>query len=141
MKIFILALSFFCLAACGSSASVEAESQAEPLKAESLEGQNFELIAVGGQPFQNQQAVTLVFRDNLELGGQICNSYHGQGRLQEGRLVVDNMASTRKICPTTGLDELEQAFFQLLAGSCPIELQGSVLTLGEGENAFVFERR
>lgn len=84
-------------------------------------------------------APTLEFGDDFQVSGRICNTYRGQGELQDDVLSVRAVASTRMLCPNTNLGQLETSFFKMLENGATLSMDGDRLSLKQGGSSLVFK--
>lgn len=123
------------------SAPPSSGGSAYGLTKEFLITQQFTLSEINEANFSGERIPTLEFGDGFMVTGRICNSYRGQGELVDSVLTVKAIASTRMLCPGTGLDELETRFFQMLDAGAQIAMDGSRLTLKQGDTTLTFKSR
>lgn len=104
--------SLYVLLLCGFvSASVPA---ADPGNFGGFGGRRFALKSVDGAETSYEKEILLQFAADGTVSGNICNSFRGPGRLENGILVVDPIAATRMLCTAGGLSALENRVFAML---------------------------
>lgn len=119
-----------------------AAGESSGLTREFLMHQKFVLVQVNEADYVSPGELptpSLEFGDDFLVSGRICNNYRGPGELQGKVLSVRAVASTRMMCPDTGLDELERKFFQMLEGGAALSMDGDRLTLKQGDSSLVFK--
>ena len=115
------------------------EADIAAITAETLVGKSFTLVSVNGEKFSGEQVPTLAFGADMAVSGQVCNRFNGSGELVDGLLKVGPLAATRMACPPGPLGQLEQDIFVLLGSPVVVSLDGSVLTLNQGDTTLVYE--
>ena len=115
------------------------EDDIADITAETLAGKSFTLVSVNGEKFSGERVPTLAFGADMRVSGQVCNRFNGSGELVDGLLKVGPMAATRMACPPGPLGQLEQDIFALLGAPVVVSLDGSVLTLNQGDTTLVYE--
>lgn len=122
--------------------SAPAAGDSSGLTREFLMHQKFTLAQVNEDDYISPQDLptpTLEFGDDFLVSGRICNNYRGSGELRDDVLSVRAVASTRMLCPDTGLNELETKFFKMLEGGAALSMDGDRLTLKQGGSSLVFK--
>jgi heat shock protein HslJ len=112
------------------------------LAPEFLTGHTFKLAAVNGVDFTAKEAAevpTLAFGEGLRISGRICNLFNGPGRLENGRLTVKPMVSTRMACLDESLGQLETLVTRLLENGADLFIDGSSLSLRRGDTTLRYE--
>lgn len=102
----------------------------------------FVLRSVNGQDYTHKERVPdLEFGEGFRVFGQMCNRYTGQAALEDGKLFVRQMASTKMLCPDTKLNQLEDAFAQMVHAGADLAFDGSTLTLVGNNLEMLFDLR
>ena len=84
---------------------------------------------IAGSPSADGVRSTLEFAKPGQAGGTTgCNQYFGPVSLENGQIVFGNLASTRKMCPPSEMDQ-EQRFLQALAASRRLALSADEQSL------------
>jgi len=103
-----------------------------------LAHQRFTLTRVNEADYRGEQRPFVEFGEQGLVSGKICNNFRGPGQLNNGVLTVEAMASTRMMCPSGGLNELETRFFNILSQGAELSMEGSSLIFKQGGNVMVF---
>lgn len=135
----------FCmlLAAIATGCSAQEISAPPPtgtsLTKEQLLHHNFVLTSVNGKTFKGKDQIpSIEFNEGFRVTGAVCNRFMGQGTLESGVLRIEKMASTMMMCPDQKLNELESTFAAMMETGAAISLEGTLLTLKEGNRTFVY---
>lgn len=131
---FLLATALFCmlpLSAC-SSPSVTPEM---------LVHHNFTLVSVDNKAYQGQTVPNIAFNEGMRVSGAICNQFMGQGELKNDVLTVKQMASTRKMCFESELNDYEALITSLLSDGAKVEFKDKLLILKNDEHEVVYKLR
>lgn len=126
-KTMLLLLGAMALNGC-SHASHMTGSQPD---AGQLANRMFILRAVDGQTVTPREGMKpgISFGDSLKVTGVMCNRFFGQGKLEQGRLSVPQMASTRMMCSDPQLNQWEQTLSAVLLKGADVKLNEKTLTL------------
>ena len=111
------------LGGCSSASQHDAQA--------SLANRNFVLTTVDGQSISAPQGMKpgINFSDEMRVTGVMCNRFFGQGKLEQGRLSVPQLASTRMMCSDPQLNQWEQTLSAVLTRGAEVRLSGMTLTL------------
>lgn len=110
-------------------------SEADDALAKALAGRRFMLKTMGGEQFVADDVPQpyIQFDENMRISGSACNQFSGQGRLRQGQLRVDQLASTLKMCINPLLMQFEGMFHMMLRTGGQISLDGKTLRMnGQG---------
>lgn len=106
----------------------------------SLRPRKFILTQVNGVAYAGAAAApTLEFGDNFQISGKVCNVFRGFGQLENGRLTVEALVSTRMACLDESLGRLEGDILELLANGAEVSRDGAGLCLKQGETVLRYE--
>ena len=104
----------------------------------------FTLAKVDGKDFaveESAQRPDIEFNEGFQIAGRVCNRFRGPARLEDGRLIAENLAATRMLCVNPELSELEALFFAMLRVGADIALaEDGGLILRQGGRALVYAR-
>ncbi|MBD8161862.1 META domain-containing protein [Erwinia persicina] len=125
-KIILLLAGALALNGCSN-----AQTRADAPDAAQLANRLFTLSAVDGQAVTPHQGMKpgIGFGEDLKVSGVMCNRFFGQGKLEQGRLSVPQLASTRMMCSDPQLNQWEQTLSAVLTRGAEVRLSGMTLTL------------
>lgn len=108
--------------------------------APSLNGTQWRLISLNGQPVPGQLVPTLAFRDGNAGGKAGCNGYGSEYEQNGDKITFGHALSTMMYCE--GAMEVEISFLQTLTEIDRFTVEGDTLTLFDGTGAarLVFSR-
>jgi len=87
------------------------------------------LVNVDGQPITTQAASTLILEAPAKATGNLaCNHFFGSMQLQDNKLRINNMASTRKMCENS-VNNLEMIVSSVLSDWSEVQLNTDTLTV------------
>lgn len=112
------------------------------LTREFFTGQKFKLVAVNGADLIGDAAAsvpTLVFGEDFKISGKVCNTFSGPGKLENGRLTVKPLISTRMACLNESLGQLETLVTNLLENGADLSMNGTSLYLRHGDTTLRYE--
>jgi heat shock protein HslJ len=91
----------------------------------------------GVESTQPDKGFMLLLRDDGKFAGKACNNYHGGFRHSGNQLaLVGPLAATRRLCPEPdGIMEQEAAYFATLERVASFAIDGTTLTLSDGDGA------
>ena len=114
-KISIFILLLILLAGCQAPGFLNTPTPKAPPMDDLIEGGEWTLTAINGNPPLKDSLITLSFQDG-ELGGSAgCNHYGGKYVIQDGRLKTEMISSTVMACmDPEGVMEQEQAYLNAL---------------------------
>ncbi|MDL2207734.1 META domain-containing protein [Desulfovibrio sp. OttesenSCG-928-M16] len=150
----VAALFAFGLTGCADEKTVErseaatlapggtgpAASQTSAVNQADLLNGHFVLRSVNGRDYSQKERVpSLAFNQDFRISGGICNRYTGQAALEDGKLFVRNMASTKMLCVDEDLNKLESAFAHMLEQGADLSFDGAALTLSGKDLEMVFD--
>ena len=125
-------------AAPDSSAPVAPEAPAPTAPAAALEGTEWRLVDIGGQPAPagadttRHPGFTLLAEGRKIQGSAGCNRMSGTYQLDGEKLKFGPLATTRMACPAM---QTETAFLKALEATTRYEVKGSSLTLFGADTA------
>jgi len=128
----LVALATVLLAGCASSPA------ATPLPL-TLDGTSWRATSVADNVPNLDHQVTLRFTDGRIEGSGGCNSYGGGGRLEDGRLVVDEIQMTLMACADPEPNDMEGTFLRILGERPMVITDGSRLLLRGASGEIVLE--
>lgn len=110
-KIILTAVALSLLSGCSASYMFP---QAETVTTESLSGKNFQINGIEGIEESEAYAATLSFEDTDVSGKGYCNLYTGGYSIDDSKILIGNVASTRRLCPEEQM-KLESELFLILS--------------------------
>ena len=101
----------------------------------------FALTSVDGQAVTPREGMKpgISFGENLKVSGVMCNRFFGQGKLEQGRLFVPQLASTRMMCSDAQLNQWEQTLSAVLVQGAEVKLTEQTLTLTGSGHTLVYQ--
>ena len=89
------------------------------------------LSVVDGQTVVPHEGIRpgIGFSEGLKVSGVMCNRFFGQGKVEQGRLSVPQLASTRMLCSNADLNKWEQTLTQMLMNGAEVKVDEQSLTL------------
>lgn len=112
-----------------------------PVGAKNVIGNKYVLTRVDGKPFKAEREVFVQFGENHAISGSICNRFSGTYEMRGSIIKVEDIASTRMICPHEDLSKLENTFFQYLRGGISVTVQeGGVIEMRRDSSIWVFQK-
>ncbi|MGF6562846.1 META domain-containing protein [Erwinia aphidicola] len=123
-KVTLLLLGAVALSGCS-------HSNTSPTDASQLANRQFVLSAVDGQTVVPHEGIRpgIGFSEGLKVSGVMCNRFFGQGKVEQGRLSVPQLASTRMLCSNADLNKWEQTLTQMLMNGAEVKVDEQSLTL------------
>jgi len=108
-----------------------------------LEGTEWVLASLRGQPPIDRSLITLKFERGSVAGSGGCNSYTGTMPAANGRLEPGPLASTKRGCMAPGVTEQESAYLEALGQAVAYEASESRLVVHDraGAEILIFTRR
>lgn len=118
------------LSACSGSGSATMAS---------LAGTHWVLEQINGESVIENALPTLSFRGDQEVGGNSsCNTFNGAFTAKDGKLTIDELASTMMACPEPeGLMDQETEYLKALESSASYRIDGDKLLITDSSNAVV----
>ncbi|QII39042.1 META domain-containing protein [Rouxiella badensis] len=115
----------------------------EKLTPERLQQHPYELVSIDGAPIASQSSrrPTLEFSEKMHVSGAMCNRFMGQGQLDNDRLFVRQIASTRMLCADSQLNVGDRLIAEMLQNGAKVSLHGKQLILREGEHELVYRAK
>lgn len=106
-----------------------------------LRNQHFVLERIDGESLKAGQPLPeLRFGEKMEVSGKMCNRFMGSGRLEQGKLTVSKMASTRLLCADSQLNALDSTISAMLNSGAEVDLTANQLTLATATQTLVYQR-
>ncbi|WP_261815373.1 META domain-containing protein [Vibrio gallicus] len=106
-----------------------------------LQHHHWQLTAIDGQPItvmEHFNAPTLEIGENLTANGSAgCNNFFGQAELEDGKLRIEQMGMTMKMCPPEVMDT-EMAFSKALTEWNTVVLTSTTLELQNSQHNLTF---
>lgn len=100
-----------------------------------LTNTQWQLVSLGGEPVQGEQALTLILDDMMHAGGYGgCNTFLGAYTFTAPYISFDALASTRRACADQALNAQELAYLAALESATAYELSTDGLSITYGEN-------
>jgi heat shock protein HslJ len=100
-----------------------------------LEGSTWRLVEIAGQAVPETVLATLAFSEPGRVAGTAgCNGYTGTARLEEGRLALGPLATTRRACEPQAM-AFEQRYLAALATAQGLRRDGDRLLVEVAGNA------
>jgi heat shock protein HslJ len=97
--------------------------------ASELEGSEWWVVSIGGEPLLDHSTPTIAFADGRVAGRATVNRYHGPYRIVDGGIELGPVAMTLMAGPPDAM-ELERRFVEALGGLLPIAVDVDTLTIG-----------
>lgn len=144
MKKALLPLLFAALlTGCVDSASHPVViSNADPVFQSDLLHRNYLLINFDGKTITpKNMSPRISFNETFHISGAMCNSFAGQGSLNNNILKVTNMVSTQTLCMDDVRNELDLVINDMLTKGAAISLVDKTLTLSNQEHTLIFTNR
>ncbi|WP_455819523.1 META domain-containing protein [Pseudomonas cerasi] len=115
-------------------------SQTRHPEAELLANRLFTLSAVDGLAVKSHEGIKpgIGFNESLRVSGVMCNRFLGQARLEQGRLTVPMLASTKMLCSDPLLNQWEQTLSEVLTKGAEVKLAEQTLTLKGSGHTLVY---
>ena len=127
------------LVAVGISA-VSCCSACRARKPMQVSGTKWGLIEMNGAVVDRQNGMspdrlTLTLGEDGRVAGMgDCNRYFGPYTLNNGKIDISSIGSTRMMCPN---QQLETEFFRMLENAASCKIDGDFLILSDGENRII----
>lgn len=100
-----------------------------------LDGSTWRLVEIAGQAVPETVLATLAFSEPGRVAGTAgCNGYTGTARLEEGRLALGPLATTRRACEPQAM-AFEQRYLAALATAQGLRRDGDRLLVEVAGNA------
>lgn len=124
MALIITVFGMMALMACSSGKQSVEDKEAL------LAQHKFSIASVNGTPFVSMQdrSQFVQFDKDMQLTGQICNTFSGPATLKGELLQVSTMTSTNMLC-SDEVNALEGAFFTILQQGAVVTVEAETLTL------------
>ena len=131
------------LAACGDDGGDDVSTDgggSSEVTFEDLVGKSFESTSVSGHELVAGSVVNLTFIEGRLSAMAGCNTQNGDATVEDGALVVEQLASTMMACedPLMAQDQWLAAF---LEGDPEVALDGATLTLTAGDEVIELEEQ
>lgn len=141
-KILMSVATLLLVTACASEGS-EMTKDSNSVTAKDIQHHNYVLTEIDGKAYRtakNAMSPNIAFGEKMNISGEMCNNYFGQGELKDGMLTVKNIGMTRKFCSDATLNQLDQTIGQLLENGAKISLEdnGKNLILSNDKTTLKF---
>ncbi|WP_226570475.1 META domain-containing protein [Mangrovibacter yixingensis] len=132
-KVIPALLAMITLAGCAQESSAPSTAQ--------LADQAFVLKTFNGKPLvDNSRPAGIRFSNTMQVSGNMCNRFMGQGSLSGNTLTVQGMASTKMLCVDPQMNQLDNVIGQMLTQGATVSLASDTLTLKADDNTLVYQR-
>lgn len=106
-----------------------------------LRNQRFVLQRVDGQSLPaGETPPELAFGEKMQITAKMCNRFMGDASLNNGKLKVSKMATTKTICANSQLNALDSTLGDMLNAGAEVDLTASLLTLATARQSLVYQR-
>lgn len=123
--VFLTTLFLF---ACSAETAGNMEAQKSKVELAQIQ-QEWALVAIDGQAVDTQIGSTLAVAPDAKATGNLaCNRFFGTLQLQDNRLRIDKMASTRKMCEGE-VNDIEMIVSSTLGDWSEVSVSGNKLIL------------
>jgi heat shock protein HslJ len=104
-----------------------------------LDGTEWTLAAIGGQPPVAGSTVTLRFAEGRASGSGGCNQFGGPYTVSGSKIDFGALASTRRACLSEEMNRQETAYFRALDEAATYEASATRLVLRDSAGATLVE--
>lgn len=132
-KLTILLIATLLLVGCGKDKVVQPNE---------LLHHYFILVKANGQPIDMENVTHqpyLEFGQDFRINGRMCNTFFGQAQYQDGKLSSEGLASTKMLCASDQLNQLDNEIATLLQEGAGVSLKEKTLILSSGKNKLEYE--
>lgn len=141
-KILMSAATLLLVTACASEGG-EMAKDSNSVTAKDLQHHNYVLTEIDGKAYRiakNAMSPNIAFGEKMNISGEMCNNYFGQGELKNGVLTAKGVGMTRKFCSDATLNQLDQKISQLLEDGAKVSLEddGKNLILSNDKTTLKF---
>lgn len=138
-KVLMSAATLLLVTACATEGNTDSNS----VTAADLQHHNYVLTSIDGKAYhtkKNAMSPNIAFGEKMNISGEMCNNYFGQGQLKNGVLTAKGVGMTRKFCSDATLNQLDQKISQLLEDGAKVSLEdnGKNLILSNDKTTLVF---
>jgi len=138
-KFLISAATLLLVTACATKGDTDSNS----VTATDLQHHNYVLASIDGKIYRtkkNAMTPNIAFGENMNISGEMCNNYFGQGQLKNDVLTAKGIGMTRKFCSDATLNQLDQKISQLLENGAKVSLEndGKSLILSNDKTILKF---
>lgn len=128
----------------GCAAEGEMTKDNNAVTVQNLQHHNYVLNEIDGKAYKTAKTAmspNIAFGEKMNISGQMCNNYFGQGELKNGVLTAKGIGMTRKFCTDSTLNQLDSKIAQLLESGATVALEneGKDLTLSNEKTILKFE--
>lgn len=128
----------------GCAAEGEMTKDKNAVTANNLQHHNYVLTEIDGKAYKTSKTAmspNIAFGEKMNISGQMCNNYFGQGELKNGMLTAKGVGMTRKFCTDQTLNQLDSKIGQLLSDGAKVALDndGQQLTLSNDKTTLKFQ--
>ncbi len=144
MKKILMSAAALCLIAACASEGSEMAKDLSNVTAQDLQHHNYVLTTIDGKTYRtakNAMSPNIAFGEKMNISGQMCNNYFGQGELKNNVLTAKGVGMTRKFCGDKILNQLDQQIGQLLDSGAKVALKdnGQILVLSNEKTILEFK--
>ncbi|WP_231462205.1 META domain-containing protein [Pedobacter sp. Leaf132] len=108
----------------------------EKVNPDTLKNTNWELTSITGITLPESGTASLIFGDSLKVSGKsFCNSYGGKAEINEDKVSLKNLFSTKMFCQDT--DSSERAYLNALNETNNIKIVDNKLELLKDEKTLL----
>ena len=138
-KVLMSAAILLLVTACATEGNTDSNS----VTATDLQHHNYVLTSIDGKAYRtakNAMSPNIAFGEKMNISGEMCNNYFGQGELKNGVLTAKGVGMTRKFCSDATLNQLDQKISQLLEDGAKVSLEddGKNLILSNDKTTLKF---
>lgn len=99
----------------------------------------FVLVKVNNDNISSESQPELVFGENMNITGKMCNNFNGQIRLKDNVIKGSAMAITKMLCNDEQLDKLDLTIEQLITQGAQISLNKDQLILKNKDIELIYQ--
>lgn len=140
LKVLTISILMFSLAACTKEASGTQDVMMDKIEQSQVQ-QHWVLMDIDGQPIDPQVESTLNISPlNKASGKMACNNFFGVVTLQDNRMKVENMGSTRRMCQASKMG-VENTVSTVLTDWSEVSIVEDRLTLVGKSHQLSYQRQ
>lgn len=114
------------LFACSNEANTAAKNEILPIQPQALQ-QQWQLASIDNAPIQSDSSLNVDAQANAT-GNLACNNFFGAVELQDNKLRIEKMGSTKKLCEPA-VDDVEMKVINTLSNWSEVQISDQQLTL------------
>lgn len=112
---------------------------AREVEAESLMHHSWQLEQIDQQAINSQRPILLAIGERLAIKGHTgCNQFFGQGTLNQARLQINGLGTTKQLCPPEHR-WIENAILSTLRESSKLQLTQDQLVIKGSKHTLVYQ--